>query len=87
MLTILTKFIQQIQVVESLSATAVWAFFCFIFIAYIFYDIKQKKISSEKAWEIRLKEAEADGLMISAIDRLADEIEELRRDIRGGTNV
>lgn len=62
----------------ALSAAAVWAFFTLVLIAYIAWDMRIKKQSSDSAWEARLKEAESDSLMANAIEKLSEQIKELR---------
>lgn len=61
-----------------LSVAAVWAFFTIILIAYVIWDQKTKKQASEMAWQARIKDAETDGMMANAIEKLADQIKELR---------
>jgi len=88
----LEKLLKGAENAAALSATGVWALFCFLFIMYIFYDLRQKKNSSERTTDMRLEEARADALMASAIEKLANEIKELRYrmdalQIGGGSHV
>lgn len=83
----LDKFISGADRLGALSASGVWAFFCLVFIIYIFWDLRQKKVSAEAAWKARLEEARADTLMAVAIEKLASEIQELRYKIDGGPHV
>lgn len=62
----------------ALSVAAVWAFFTIILIAYVVWDLRTKKEASELAWQARIKDAETDGLIANAIEKLADQIKELR---------
>ncbi len=64
----------------NLSAGAIWAFI----VVYFIWDAKQKKESSDKAWAARTEEAKADQLMASAIEKMAEELNELRQEIRFG---
>lgn len=78
----LARFISGAERLGNLSQTAVWAFFSLIFLVYILYDMRQKRISSEQAWSARLEEAEADRLIASAIEKLANSIEELEDQLK-----
>jgi hypothetical protein len=64
----------------SLSSGAIWAFIALYFV----WDAKQKKESADKAWAARTKEAEADTMMVAAIEKMSEEIKELRQEIRFG---
>lgn len=78
------KFIGNAEKLGALSATAVWAFFTLILLLYIVWDLRVKKQSSEQAWNARLKDSEADGMMARAIEKLADQIKELRHKLKCG---
>ncbi len=65
-----------------LSVTGVWAFFTLVLIAYIVYDMKLKKQASDSAWDARLEEAKADGLIAAALEKMSNEIKELRYRIK-----
>lgn len=75
---ILDQFIGGAERLGALGVSAVWAFFVVILIAYIAWDLKAKKEAAELAWQARIKESEADGMVANAIEKLADQIKELR---------
>jgi hypothetical protein len=84
----LTQLIGGAEKLGTLGAAAVWAFFTLILIFYIVWTQRTQKQASESAWEARIEEAKADGLIASAISKMADEIKELRHVIdNGGTHV
>lgn len=76
--TLIDSLIVNAEKLGKLSGTAVWAFFTLLLIAYIIWEMKAKKSSSEQAWAARTKEAEADGMMANAVSKLADQIKEIR---------
>lgn len=78
----LSQFISGAERLGALNPSAVWAFFSLTFLLYILYDARQKKISSDQAWQARLRESEADTLIASAIDKLADSIEDLEEQVK-----
>lgn len=66
----------------TLGAASIWAFFTLLLIAYITWDMKAKKSSSDQAWAARIKDAETDGMMAKAVEKLADQIKELRHKLK-----
>ncbi len=80
--------VENAEKLGTFSAAAVWAFFTLVLIGYIFFDMRDKKKAAESAWSARLEEAKADALMASAIEKLADQIREMRYSLgKGGANV
>lgn len=79
---IFTNLIEGAEKLGTLSVTAVWAFFTIILIGYIIWDMKIKKEASELAWQARIKDAETDGMVANAIEKLADQIKELRHKLK-----
>lgn len=67
-----------------LGAIGAWVFFTLVLILYVVWTQRAQKQSSEQAWEARIEEAKADGMIASAIEKLRDEIRELRYKIKGG---
>lgn len=53
----------------ALSTAAILAFFCLVFLLYVFYLLRQQRSGSELAWEVRFKEVDADKAMASAIEQ------------------
>lgn len=62
----------------TLSAAGIWAFFTLMLIIYIAWDMKAKKQASEQAWEARIKDADSDNSIANAVEKMADQIKELR---------
>lgn len=85
----LTQLTTSAATLGQLSAQATWAFFTLILIGYIFYTMKTQKEAAQMILEARIKDAEADSLMAQAVDKLADQIKELRyrMDKNGMSNV
>lgn len=79
---IISGLIGNAQKLGELSVTSVWAFFTLILIGYIVYDMRIKKQAAESAWNARLEEAKADGLIAAALEKMANEIKELRYKIK-----
>lgn len=70
-----------------LGAIGICIFFIFILIAFIIWLLKLQATASKQAWEARVAEAEADKLMGGALEKLRDELRELRYTIKcGGPN-
>jgi len=84
----LTQLIGGAEKLGALGAAAVWAFFTLILLGYIFWIQRAQKQAAESAWAARLEEAKADAMMASAVEKLADQIKEIRHTIKcGGPNV
>lgn len=66
----------------ALSATAIWAFFTLILIGFITWKMKAESQASEAAWTARIEEAKADGMIANALEKLSDQVKELRFKIR-----
>jgi len=81
---IIKYFIGSAEELGALNAQSVWAFFTLVLIGYILYDMKIKKKSSEDAWAARIEEAKADVMIAGALEKLADDIKELRHDLSSG---
>lgn len=62
----------------SLNSGAIWAFIALYFI----WDTRQKKTSADTAWTARSEEAKADMMMAAAVEKMANEIRELAKEIR-----
>lgn len=80
---VLEKFIGSAERLGVLSSSSVWAFFCLVLLAYIFVDSRYKRKASEQAWNARLEEANADHLMAQAVEKMAEQIRELRYSLNG----
>lgn len=74
----LTQLIAAADKIGQLSVEGVWALFTMVLIGYIFYNTKTQKESAQLILEARIKDAEADGMMAEAVEKLADQIKELR---------
>lgn len=87
------KLIVSAQNLGELGVSGVWAFFSLILIAYIFIKLRQERKMSEIAWDVRIKEVEADTLMSSAVengfDKMTNELREMRHALgqNGDNNV
>ncbi len=59
-------------------AAALWLFIL-ILVAFIIFKLRQEKLVSEKAWDIRIKEVETDALFMQGVEqgfsRLAEKVE------------
>lgn len=70
----------------ALSTAAILAFFCLVFLCYIFYLLRQQRLGQELAWQGRFKDADADKSMASAVEqgfqRVASELNEVRFEVR-----
>ena len=83
----LNELIDGVLRLEALSVAGVWAFFTLVLIVFLTWLLRTQKQSSEKAWEARIEEAKADGMIASALEKLRDEIRELRHRVKcGGSN-
>lgn len=80
---ILTEVIQGAERLGAFSSSSVWAFFCLVLIAFIFYDKRNQKQSYDNAVEARLAAAKADVLIASSVEKVAEEVKELRYKIEG----
>lgn len=70
----------------ALSTAAILAFFCLVFLCYIFYLLRQQRLGQELAWQGRFKDADADKTMASAVElgfqKVASELHEVRFEVR-----
>lgn len=74
--------IQNAEKLGQLSATAIWAFFTLLLVFYIYWDMRAKKTSSDQAWSARIDEAKADSAIANAMEKLADQVKELRHKLK-----
>jgi len=71
-----------------LGAIGAWVFFTLVLLIERAWTQRAQKQASESAWEARIEEAKADDAMANAVEKLADQIRELRYKIKcGGTDV
>ena len=70
--------IKSAEKLGGLSSATIWAFISIYFV----WDAKQKKESADKAWTARSEEAKADLMMVAAVDKMSEEIKELRQEVR-----
>lgn len=66
-----------------LGAIGAWIFFTIILLLERAWTIKQQKASADHAWEARVEEAKADVMMAGAVEKLAEQIRDLRYEIKG----
>lgn len=78
----LEKAIDGAKQLGALDSCSIWALSTLVLLAYIIWDIKLKRGASERAWNARLAEAKADELLANALDKIHDELKELRQNIR-----
>lgn len=74
----LDKLIGGAERLGTLSAAGIWAFFTLVLIAYLFLDLRRQQKASQIAWNARLEEVKGEALVAAALERMADEIKELR---------
>lgn len=84
---ILEKLIWQADSLAKLGAIGAWVFISLYLIIERVWTQRTQKAAAEHAWEARVEEAKADVMMAGAVEKLADQIRELRYEIkRGGSN-
>lgn len=75
------------EALAKMGAISAWVFFTLVLLLERFWTQRTQKNASESAWEARLKEAEADAMMANAVEKLSEQIKELRYKIKcGGQN-
>ncbi len=86
--TIIDTLIKNAEKLGTLSATAIWAFFTLILLGYIAWNLKNQRDGEKRNFEMRIKDAETDGAVAAAVDKIANEFRDLRRCIKctGGKN-
>lgn len=72
----------------ALGAGGVLVFFNFVLIIFIAWLLKNQKEGAEKSFSARIKESEDGVLMANAVAKLADELKEIRHNLKciGGSN-
>lgn len=84
---ILEKLIWQADNLAKLGAIGAWVFISLYLILERVWTQRTQKAAAEHAWEARVEEAKADVMMAGAVEKLADQIRELRYEIKGrGSN-
>lgn len=83
------KYIDIAKKLGSLDQSTIWALISIVLFLALVYMIKQHSKAGEKAANVRVQEATAMIQMTSAIEKLANELQELRHSIKckGDNNV
>lgn len=75
---ILDGFINQANRLGLLPAASIWAFFTLILLTYIVWTLKNQRQGEKTNFEMRMKDAETDNAMAHAVEKMAEQIRELR---------
>lgn len=75
---ILTQFIDGSAKVAALGVSGVLAFFMLVQLGFIMWLLKSQKEGAKLSYDTRIEEAKDGMLMANAVDKLANEIKELR---------
>lgn len=75
---VVNKTVSAAKELGDLPSSAIWALFCLVLVAYVWYTAKSNR-QTDLQWQgIRLKDAEADAAMAQAVGKMADEISHLK---------
>lgn len=75
------SFVKSAQVLGELPPASIWAFVAIVEAVYIFNDKRNQTRLSDKAWNARIKEAQADTLMATALEKVCAEVREIRNKV------
>jgi hypothetical protein len=70
------KAVESAQELGALQASALWALFCLVLLAYIAYKLKQERSDRDTWFTIRLEDAKSDFALAQAVQKLVDKLVE-----------
>lgn len=86
--TAINQLLGSTESLAKMGAIGAWVFFTLVLLVERMWVQKTQKQASEQAWQARIEEAKADAMMANAVERLSEQIRELRYKIRcGGQDV
>lgn len=76
------------EILAKMGAIAAWVFFTLVLLIDRVLTERAQKKASEKAFELRLKDLETDVMMANAVEKLSEQVKEIRFKIKcGGQDV
>lgn len=72
------------EALAKMGAIAAWVFFTLVLLIDRFLTERAQKKAAERMVEVRLKDLETDAMMATAVEKLSDQIKELRYKIKCG---
>lgn len=84
---IIKHLLSSTEALAKMGAIAAWVFFTLVLLIDRFMSERAQKKYAERNVELRLKDLETDVMMANAVEKLSDQIRELRYKIKcGGTD-
>lgn len=80
------KLINGAKQLGELTTTEIWALLSLVLTLALVYMIRQNSQAGQRANDMRLEDVQADMKVAAAIEKLADEIQELRHDLPASTS-